>query len=145
MKNSPRQPGGSRKGKVPEDWSKQGFQLPKHMMKRFRELSGEYGHGGVKILGTAAVSLLLALDEEDRNTLCKYVFQKTHRNADELEEKRVLELLKILLNERDEETAKMVEPVWYVDKIVDRELSPEPGKKWSDRHPDEKDERKKGG
>jgi len=39
----------------------------------------------------------------------------------------------------------MVEPVWYVDKIVDPELSPEPGKKWSDRHPDEKDERKKGG
>jgi len=118
----------SRQGKIPTDWAGQGLQLPKAMGKEFRELSGEFGHGGVKILGTAAVSLLLAMDKEDRDTLCAYVFQKTYRSAGDLEAKRVLELFKYLLLEQDGNSAPIVEPQWVVDREEHERPTSEPGK-----------------
>lgn len=125
----------SRQGKIPEGWAGQGLQLPRDMVKVFREESGDFGHGGVKVMGTAAMAVLLALDPEDRRTLCNYVWEKTRRDPGSLEKGRVLELLKMLLiDSQDDDVAPEVEPIWYVDKIVDPELSQPPGKKLSDKN-----------
>jgi hypothetical protein len=137
--------GESRHGKIPDGWEAQGLQIPRALRAELREAAGEFGNGGVKIIGTAAIAIVMALEPEERSTLCKYVFQKTFETPEGLNKRRVLELLKMLLVEDDENTAPLVEPVWYVDKILDPEITPEPGKKWSDRHPKGKDERKQGG
>lgn len=129
----PKKKSTSRQGKIPEGWAGQGLQLPRDMVKIFREESGEFGHGGVKVLGTAAMAVLLALDPEDRRMLCNYVWQKTRRDPSSLEKGRVLELLKMLLLDNQDDVAPVIEPTWYVDKIVDPELSQPPGKKLSDK------------
>lgn len=91
------------------------------------------GHGGVKTLGTVAIAILLAFEKDDLDVLCKYVRQKTWDSPEGLDKRRVLELVKILLNESGD-SIPIVEPVWYVDKIVDPEVSQPPGKKLSDKN-----------
>lgn len=138
-------PSGTRHGKIPDGWEGQGLQIPKWLRTELREAAGEFGNGGVKVIGTAAIAIVMALEPEQRATLCRYVFQKTFNDPDGLNKKRVLELVKLMVNEGDENVAPLVEPVWYVDKIVDPELTPEPGKKASDRAKQQDEEDRKRG
>lgn len=108
----------SRHGKIPTGWAGQGLQIPKEWVKDFREESGRFGHGGVKVLGTAAIAIVLALDEEDRDTLCNYVWQKTRTDAADLDKARVLELLKVVLS-KDVRDIPVIEPTWIVDEMID--------------------------
>lgn len=136
--------GGSRKGKVPEGWTQISFQVPSEIAKVFREVGASSGHGGGKLLGTAAIAFINSLDAGDRQLLMRYVKDKTWSDPKGLDPARVKALVQMILGEEDENTAPIVEPVWYVDKIADPELTPEPGKKWSDRQ-QKSDDRKQGG
>lgn len=137
--------GGNRHGKIPEGWEGQGLQIPKWLRAELRDAASEFGNGGVKVIGTAAIAFVMAMEPEQRATLFKYVFQKTFNSPTGLEKRRVLELVKMLLADADEHTVPIVEPVWFVDKIMDPELTPEPGKKQSDRERPGDGLRKQGG
>ena len=122
----------TRHGKVPEGWMKQSFQLPKSLAMEFRDVGGEMGHGGIKILGTAAIAFIMSLDDKDKQIICNYVRQKTWSEPDAIEPSRIKELVRMLIDDKDD-SAPIIEPVWFVDKIVDPELSQPPGKKLSDK------------
>lgn len=137
--------GGSRHSKIPEGWEGQGLQIPKWLRAELRQAAGDFGNGGVKVIGTAAIAFIMAMEPSQRDTLCRYVFQKTFKSPHGLDKKRVLELVKMLLAEQDENSAIVVEPEWFVDKIMDPELTPEPGKKQSDKQRPDDGQRKQGG
>ncbi len=107
----------NRHGKIPEGWEGQGLQIPKWLREELREAAGEFGNGGVKVIGTAALAIFMSLDSTDRDTICKYVFQKTFKSPEGLDKRRVLELMKMLINERDKNSTKIIEPIWSVDEV----------------------------
>lgn len=106
--------------------------MPNRHAKLFRDVGADIGYGGGKLLGTLAVAIANGLDAGTRKTLIKYVKQKTWEEPNKLQGRRVVELMRMLLDE-DQGSDPDIEPVWYVDKIVDPELSPEPGNKLSDK------------
>ncbi|PCI10405.1 hypothetical protein COB72_03380 [bacterium] len=122
----------TRHGQIRDDWTKIGIQLPKEMADDLRDAASSMGHGGVKLMATAAFSILLSLDEDSLQTVCSYVRQKTWDTSDGLKRERVLELVKVMITENDGDVP-IVEPIWFVDKILDPELTPPPGKKLSDK------------
>ena len=96
---------------------KQSVQLPRALGIEFREVAGEMGHGGVKILGTAAIAIVLGMSADDRKALCNYVWQKTRDDVDSLEKERVIELVRMILMNQEADIVPVIEPVWAVDEI----------------------------
>jgi hypothetical protein len=94
---------------------KQSFQIPEGMAKEFRQIGGQMGHGGIKVLGTAAIAFILSLDENGQRILAEYVRHQTWKDSSELDPEKINELVKMLLDD-ESDAIPLIEPVWRVDK-----------------------------
>lgn len=140
----------SRHGRVPDGWIKQNIQLPEKLGKEFRQEAGGRQHGGVKLLGTAAIAFIMSLEPDERLVLMKFVQMNTWGSPDALDRQKLKRLVLRLIDESGASagpTPKVDadDAEWYVDRILDPELTPEPGKKQSDRINRESDGRKNSG
>ena len=88
----------SRHGKVPVGWAKQNVQIPEHIAEEVKQQAEIQGYGSVKILSTAAFSFLLALPQDDLDTICNYVHQITWNDPSRLDKNHIRELIRMLLN-----------------------------------------------
>lgn len=116
-------------------WVRQAAQIPAGLAKRFRALADTQGGGGVKSLTTIGLSLVVDMPEEYRDALVRYLAQKTVLNSDGTKPGEMYAFWRqMVLHDQaaakgdDERDAK-----WYIDRILDPELTPEPGKKASDK------------
>lgn len=114
-------------------WAKLGIQLPDHIAEQFRDLAAEAGLGGSKTLMTAAVAILVAMPEADRDALVRFVIQKTYKRSDALDPEDVLNFFRFMNRPHQESAEVKGDPRWEVLYIADPELTPEPGNKASDR------------
>lgn len=123
----------SRHGLPADGWTKFSTQLPKDMAEQFRALAASSGSGGSKILTTVAISIVLSMKPEDRDALARYVVQRTWGGTKTFEPKSVYEGLKAMIRQQEGGEPAGKGDRWYVDRILDPEVTPEPGKKRSDR------------
>lgn len=113
---------------LPTGWTRQSIQLPIAISETMRVAAQSEGYGAHKLLGTAAVSVLLGMPKEVRDSIIDYVSLTTRRDPTALDPREVWEKLVQLLTARGE--AKYEH---FVDRILDPELTPVPGEKKSDK------------
>lgn len=120
---------------LPPGWIRQALQVPTHLGLGFRQASTGQGFGGIKLNGTAAIALLLGLPPKAREALLRYIAVETMvapGNVDPDQAWKVI-VASLEANAADGDNDDGAVPEWYIDKIVDPELTPPPGKKASDR------------
>jgi hypothetical protein len=67
----------TRHGKIPQGWTKQGLQVPKHVADEFKHHAEHFGGGGVKFLGTVALDLINQMPDECRERLASIAYKTT--------------------------------------------------------------------
>lgn len=125
--------GESRQGKMKQGWVKQATQVPKSLGDKFKEAASIQGGGGVKMLSTVALAIVTEMPDDYRKALVRYTAQKTVFSPEELEPKDLWEFLRHMIAKDLYGTDEIKRADWYIDRILDPELTPEPGKKASDK------------
>lgn len=133
-------------GRVPDGWRRQGLQVPTRVATKFQAQSSKAGVGGIKVLGTAALAIITEMPDDMRFALMRRVAQQTWPDADEFVPKDIWRLLIALVVAEsgivDNKAPDAEERIrWYVDRILDPELTPPPGEKASDRRKGKREER----
>lgn len=121
-----------RHGKMRDGWVRQAAQIPKGLGARFRDLAAQQGSGGVKSLTTIGLALVTEMPPEYRAALVRYLAQKTVIDPDGVKPGELYTFLRQMILE-DERTPDSGGARWYIDRILDPELTPPPGEKASDR------------
>lgn len=118
-----------------DGWIKQATQVPRGLADRFKQQSQAQGGGGIKVLSTVALAIASEMPEEYRRALVRYTVQKTVYDPSDLNPADLWKFLEQMVIHdhlhkaaREEQSAK-----WYIDRILDPELTQEPGKKPSDK------------
>lgn len=118
--------------RLPAGWSRQGLQVPTHLANAFRQTSALHGAGGVKVQGTLAVALLLGLPDDVRAALFRYIALESMVKPGDIDPDKVWGVLaKAMRRRADAGGAESDE--WYIDRILDPELTPPPGEKATDK------------
>lgn len=124
-------------GQMPDGWQRQGLQVPEAVGEKFKMQASKAGVGGIKALGTAALALITEMPDEFRYALMRRAGNYTWPDPRELNPRDMWTMLVSLILQ----DAKLLDPKsedvqdrvnWYIDKIMDPELTPEPGRKRSD-------------
>ena len=111
-------------------WTRQGIQLPMDIGKFFRAVAADQGSvAGIKTLGTAAIALILGMPKEQRDAICRYVAQANWGDPNQLiTPEKIWEIFRESFGLREGEDGE-----WYIDRILDPEVTPPPGQKASDK------------
>lgn len=114
----------SRTQGVAKGWIKESIQIPVQISDNLSIASQREGHGSKKILCTIAIALMLGLPDDIRKRLYDYIIVRARApygiDPDDLWK----ELVSVIAEEPD--------VVYYVSRILDPEVTPEPGEKASD-------------
>jgi len=107
-------------------WTQQALQIPIDLAAILRAEAKQKQSGSIKVLGSAAVALLLGMPSDVRDGLAKWVLQSAWDDPSKITPEAAwthfLEILKEgTVGER------------YIDRIVDPEVRPKSGQKASDR------------
>lgn len=70
--------------RLPPGWSRQQVQLPTPIAEEFKKACVEEGHGGVKLVSTAAIALFLGVPKEVRDALVEWVAQNSRKQLDQV-------------------------------------------------------------
>lgn len=100
---------------VPDGWTRVYVQLPLALAEMMRIAGQDVGHGGMKVLATAAVALFLALPREEREQVLDYVLVNTRRHPNLLDVDGVLKTM----NDAREKAGRATH---YVDRILDPDI-----------------------
>lgn len=80
---------------LPKGWSRMQIQAPTHLLKAFRAICKAEGHGGVKLVSTAMVAMILGLDEEERAVVLRVINSRsTPKDVTSITPKLVNDVLK---------------------------------------------------
>lgn len=127
VEQRPEKPTGRPTGsRMEKGYGQQGLQIPEDLVREFRDEVSRLGSGGVKIAGTAAISLWLGMPKGLRSQLYLWVLQKSWDGAESIKPAEVFQKLAELLTtgDDDERSAGDVsdsKPTHYIDRV----LSPE--------------------
>lgn len=123
----------NRQGRPAPGWVQQSIQIPEAMREEFRAEAGRIPGHGVKMLGTLAVGLYLGLPDEIQRRMYHWLNDRLYKDGGEpkLTARQVLEAFVAISEEIDSQSVQTGEHV--LTRILDPELTPEPGKKASDR------------
>jgi hypothetical protein len=123
-------------GQVPSGWQRQGLQVPDSVAEKFKAQAARAGVGGIKALGTAAIAIITEMPDDLRYALMRKAGNDTWPDPADFKPRDMWRMLvALILAEAGEMTDQQASERagWYIDKILDPELTPEPGKKASDR------------
>lgn len=129
--------GDNRHGMMRDGWVRQAAQIPAGLSKRFKQVASKQGGGSVKSLTTIGLSLVTDMPSDYRLALTRYLAQRTVVDPDGVREGDLFEFLRqmIIQDERSGGGSADRGAKWYIDKILDPELTLPPEKKPSDRTP----------
>lgn len=125
-------------------WARQSLQLPPGVMNQFRDVAADQaGWGGVQVMGTAAIALLVGMPKDLRDAVCEYVAAKTWKGGDQVDVQEAwrvfIEAMRLQVDESlkthpGEPSMEAVNaPRWFISRILDPEVTPPPGQKASDK------------
>ncbi len=112
---------------LPSGWTRQGVQAPINVTKLFKAAGAREGHGGVKWLGTLGLALVAGAPHRVRDELVEFIWLKGRHSPNDVKPSDVWDRLVELVRAQDEGGE------WYIDRIIDPEVSPKPGEKASDK------------
>lgn len=110
---------------LPPGWNRQQLTVPTALAHEFRGLSAAEGYGGAKNLGTAALALFCGLPDRAKEALVEWVILQIRRDPARVTPGGAWEV--VVESLRDGETGE-----WYLDRVLDPEVTPRPGAKASD-------------
>jgi len=129
-------------------WARQGLQLPPNIAKEFKELAAtQAAFGGVQVMGTAAIALFLGMPKDLRDSVCDYVVRNAWKELDGVTASQAWRAMTETMVAEIEAASKMErkpgepsiahpdDPKWYLDRILDPDITPPPGSKSSQKPP----------
>lgn len=111
-------------------WLQQNLQVPRDLALLLRAEADRVGAGGVKISGTAALVSYLALPSHVREALNLWVTIALRRSPDLITPEGAKQVLAAAVENPGADFSGTAE--WFVNRILDPEVTPEPGRKKSD-------------
>ncbi len=131
----PREPLQLPKKTAPEDrdWVQQGLLLPRTLREMLRQDAGAKTLG-IKRIGTAAIALYLGAPEHVQAAMLRWIDITANDHPDDITPEHAWEVFRAAIASDAARSVESEGPSrWFVDRLLDPEISLPPGEKPSDR------------
>ncbi|MBL0920727.1 MAG: hypothetical protein IBJ10_01220 [Phycisphaerales bacterium] len=112
-------------------WWQQGLTVPRDLAKVFKAEAETAGPGGFKAVGSAAIALYLGAPPHVREALALFVTIVSRKDPQLVTPEAVWHVFEAAMAQSDVNINFSAE--WFVNRILDPEVTPAPGQKASDR------------